>query len=258
MTPLHIDLTHTTTLTQIASLFGGIGATQEGRHDDACTRARCRLIMELRRAGITDTRVLDAIERMPREQFVPADLPRPAYEDTALPIAQRADHQPAAHRGADDPGAAGRASATRCWRSAPAPATRRRCCRAWRGASTRSSAIARAAEGGRGALPRAAHPQHHRQVGDGAKGWPEQAPFDRIIVTAAADERAAGSARPARRRRRDGGAGRRGTWRSGSGASYQAPEGVHHEILADVRFVPLIGGALPEEEGRPPQAAQNG
>ena len=30
-----------------------------------------RLILELRRAGITDTRVLDAIERVPRELFVP-------------------------------------------------------------------------------------------------------------------------------------------------------------------------------------------
>jgi protein-L-isoaspartate(D-aspartate) O-methyltransferase len=35
-------------------------------------------------------------------------------------------------------------------------------------------------------------------------------------------------------------------------------EGVKQEVLADVRFVPLVGGALPEEEGRPQRAAQNG
>ena len=36
------------------------------------------------------------------------------------------------------------------------------------------------------------------------------------------------------------------------------PDGVYQEVLADVRFVPLVGGALPEEEGRAPRAAQNG
>jgi hypothetical protein len=29
-------------------------------------------------------------------------------------------------------------------------------------------------------------------------------------------------------------------------------------VLADVRFVPLVGGALPEDEGRLPRAARNG
>jgi len=36
------------------------------------------------------------------------------------------------------------------------------------------------------------------------------------------------------------------------------PDGLHQEILADVRFVPLVGGALPEEEGRSPRTARNG
>ena len=38
-------------------------------------------------------------------------------------------------------------------------------------------------------------------IGDGWLGWPPQAPFDRIIVTAAAHERAAGAARAAQARR---------------------------------------------------------
>lgn len=36
--------------------------------------------------GIRDQRVLDAMRTVPREQFVPADLRRYAYEDGALPI----------------------------------------------------------------------------------------------------------------------------------------------------------------------------
>ena len=45
-----------------------------------------RLVMELRRLGISDTRVLGAMERIPRERFVPETFRDQAYEDTALPI----------------------------------------------------------------------------------------------------------------------------------------------------------------------------
>ena len=41
---------------------------------------------QLRRRGIRDRRVLDAMGRVPRERFVPADLQRQAYADGALPI----------------------------------------------------------------------------------------------------------------------------------------------------------------------------
>ena len=42
--------------------------------------------MELRRQGITDTSVLGAIERVPREEFVPTAFRDRAYENVALPI----------------------------------------------------------------------------------------------------------------------------------------------------------------------------
>jgi protein-L-isoaspartate(D-aspartate) O-methyltransferase len=41
---------------------------------------------QLRRGGIADERVLEAMGRVPREQFVPADRQRRAYDDSALPI----------------------------------------------------------------------------------------------------------------------------------------------------------------------------
>ena len=47
---------------------------------------KARLILALRSAGITDTAVLSAIERVPRELFVPETFRDQAYEDTALPI----------------------------------------------------------------------------------------------------------------------------------------------------------------------------
>ncbi len=41
---------------------------------------------QLVRRGITDPRVLEAMERVPREAFVPESLRQKAYDDTALPI----------------------------------------------------------------------------------------------------------------------------------------------------------------------------
>jgi len=49
--------------------------------------ARARMVeRQLRRRGIEDERVLEAMARVPRELFVPAELREDAYADAALPI----------------------------------------------------------------------------------------------------------------------------------------------------------------------------
>lgn len=50
------------------------------------TGARRRLIEELRTKGITDLAVLRALDLTPRHQFVPTGVRHRAYEDTPLPI----------------------------------------------------------------------------------------------------------------------------------------------------------------------------
>ena len=47
---------------------------------------KIRLVMMLRQSGITDTAVLAAIERIPREAFVPPTFVDQAYENRTLPI----------------------------------------------------------------------------------------------------------------------------------------------------------------------------
>jgi len=47
---------------------------------------RILMVEELVRAGIEDRRVLDAMRRVPRHEFVPQHLQPHAYEDRALPI----------------------------------------------------------------------------------------------------------------------------------------------------------------------------
>lgn len=50
-------------------------------------RARARMVeLQLRRRGIADERVLDAMSRVPRELFVPGELRADAYADAALSI----------------------------------------------------------------------------------------------------------------------------------------------------------------------------
>lgn len=47
---------------------------------------RIRLVMALRTKGITDTSVLSAMERVPRDYFVPQAIMHQAWDDMALPI----------------------------------------------------------------------------------------------------------------------------------------------------------------------------
>lgn len=48
---------------------------------------QCRLRRDLELHGIRDRRVLDAIEQTRRDLFVPVEMRRRAYDDTALPLA---------------------------------------------------------------------------------------------------------------------------------------------------------------------------
>ena len=50
--------------------------------------SKIRLIMELRKQGISNTLVLSAIERIPRQNFVPEAFKHQAYDNIALPIDQ--------------------------------------------------------------------------------------------------------------------------------------------------------------------------
>ena len=47
---------------------------------------KIRLTLELREAGIVDSTVLSAIEKIPREIFIPDNFRNQAYENIALPI----------------------------------------------------------------------------------------------------------------------------------------------------------------------------
>ena len=103
---------------------------------------RIRLVLELRRHGVTDTRVLSVIERTPRHRFVPAAFQDQAYDNLALPIGHgQTISQPVVVALMTE--ALALQPSMKVLESAPAPATRRRSSRRYVAASTPSSATGR-------------------------------------------------------------------------------------------------------------------
>jgi protein-L-isoaspartate(D-aspartate) O-methyltransferase len=199
------------------------------------------LILRLRRAGVTDQRVVSAIESIPREMFVPADSQAAAYAERALPID--------------------------CGQTISAPVIvgmmtqaldvhdRDRVLEVGTGSGYQTAVLAKLARRvytiDRFRTLVAAAESRFRTlrlsnvttlVGDGMHGWPEQAPFDRIVVTAAGEDVPMALLKQVR-----------------VGGVIVAPvgpadgiqklmrlerteEGFDQKELADVRFVPLIPG----------------
>jgi len=161
---------------------GPIGALEPG-----LIQKKLRLLMELRRAGIGDTRVLGAIERTPREKFVPLSFEDRAYENVALPIGNgQTVSQPYVVALMTEKLELGERQTVLeiGTGSGYQTAVLARLCR-------RVFSIERHRELLRDAERRFEELRLRNIVcrfGDGTKGWPEQAPYDRVIVTAAAPE----------------------------------------------------------------------
>lgn len=210
--------------------------------DENSPRARMgRLVLALRSQGITDKRVLDAIEATPRELFVPDLFQEKSWEDTALPIdcgqtisqpyivglmTQALEIQPR-HRVLE----IGTGSGYQCAilaRLARYVYTVERYRALLNEAEQRLKAL-----GIENVITR---------FGDGSEGWPEQAPFDRIMVTAASPAEPTSllqQLKPNGVLVAPVGAGQVQTLLRYTSDGHG---GFRREALCDVRFVPLLPG----------------
>ncbi len=146
-----------------------------------------RLIMDLRTGGVSDTEVLSAMERVPRHLFVPPELQEQAYENAALPIGHgQTISQPLI-------------VALMC--QALVPNKKIKVLEIGTGSGYEAAVLSYL-------FRRVYTIEMHRplfesaikkfaqaditnittKLGDGYQGWPEQKPFERIIVSAAATE----------------------------------------------------------------------
>lgn len=148
-----------------------------------------QLLMELRRQGITDTDVLSALETTPREMFVPEVFQDRAYDNVALPIdAGQTISQPFVV-----------AYMTQALELKP----NHRVLEVGTGSGYQAAILSKLCKRvytieRHAVLAEQAQERFRKlkifnidvRVSDGMRGWPGQAPFDRIIVTAAARENA--------------------------------------------------------------------
>lgn len=136
--------------------------------------------------GITNARVLEAMRRVPRHEFVPAELRSHAYEDRPLPIGYgQTISQPYIV-----------AFMTECLDPQPMD----RILEIGTGSGYQAAVLSELvnevytieiveplAERASADLSRLTYTNVHVRAGDGYQGWPAKAPFDAIIVTCAPD-----------------------------------------------------------------------
>lgn len=162
--------------------IAGVGMTSQ--------RTRDRLIERLRNKGIADERVLEVMRRVPRHLFMDEALATRAYEDSSLPIGcGQTISQPFVVARMTEALLAG------------LPQRDTRVLELGTGSGYQAAVLAglvgsvytverigylleRARERFRQLGLRRVHPRH----ADGGDGWPEQAPYDGILLTAAPEQ----------------------------------------------------------------------
>jgi len=204
-----------------------------------------RLVFALRSHGVTDSRVLHAIEATDRGAFVRGAFAERAYEDTPLPIG--------CGQTISQPSIVG--LMTQALQVEP----RHKVLEIGTGSGYQAAVLARLAR-------RVYTVERHRTLvreaealferlgltnitvvhADGSRGLPEQAPFDRIIITAAAEDPPG----PLLEQLREGGIMVLPVGQSDAVQRLvrvrRGPGGLDHDEICQVRFVPLVEGVARE------------
>jgi len=212
-----------------------VGAAQT----DPFRLARAKMIDEqIRARGVTNKAVLEAMRKVPRHRFVPAEFQSAAYDDSPLPIGQgQTISQPYIV-----------AYMTEALGLQPGE----KVLEIGTGSGYQAAVLAEIAsevytieivpelgERAKQTLADLGYKNVFVRVGNGYAGWPEKAPFPRIIVTAAPDD-----IPPALVEQLAPG----GTMVLPVGTSFQdmtivtkTPQGIARKTTIPVRFVPMVG-----------------
>ena len=178
-------------LATICAAAFAVGCTVNSSDEEAgqdFAQARLRMVREqIRGRGVRDARVLAAMEKVPRHELVPADVRDHAYEDRPLPIGLgQTISQPyvvAAMTEAVELEGPERVLEVGTGSGYQAAVLAELC-----GEVFTIELEAELAERARADLLRLGYRNVHVRHGNGYLGWPEQAPFDAIVVTAAPEE----------------------------------------------------------------------
>jgi protein-L-isoaspartate(D-aspartate) O-methyltransferase len=190
--------------------------------------------------GVRDARVLAAMRKVPRHLFVPPEEQADAYDDSPLPIGY--------HQTISQPYVV--AFMTEALELKPQD----RALEIGTGSGYQAAVLAELvrevytieiieplAKEAEARLKRLGYSNVHLRIGDGYRGWPEAAPFDAIIVTAAPDH----VPQPLVEQLSQGGrlVLPLGRWDQNLVRIRRTEKGVAQETLLPVRFVPMKGEA---------------
>jgi protein-L-isoaspartate(D-aspartate) O-methyltransferase len=208
----------------------------ESPADPRTAERHAMVAIQIAERGVADPAVLDVMRTVPRHRFVPEDQQAHAYDDGPLAIGRgQTISQPYIVALMTDlarltPGSRVLEVGTGCgYQTAVLAAL---ASEVW-SVELEPTLSARAAE----TLSSLAIENVHLRIGDGRLGWPDAAPFDAIVVTAAPDE----APEPLIEQLTVG-----GRLVIPLGTSWQqlwvitrTPEGISRESVIGVRFVPL-------------------
>jgi protein-L-isoaspartate(D-aspartate) O-methyltransferase len=225
----------------VASAMFGTDGTDPGSQDQRFAAARQRMVEDqIRRRGIDDPRVVAAMSEVPRHEFVPESERSEAYDDRPLPIGYgQTISQPYIVALMSQLAAVGPQS---------------RVLEIGTGSGYHAAVMSRLAGsvysveiveplGVRASetLKRQGYDNVHVRIGDGYQGWPEEAPFDAILLTAAPPE----IPQPLLDQLKVG--GRMvvpvGEWNQDLQLVTKTAAGVTTKSVIPVRFVPMTGRA---------------
>jgi len=211
----------------------GIGMTSR--------RTRMRLIEQLQQQGISETVVIDALKTVPRHIFVDEALAHRAYENTALPIGN--------NQTISQPYIVARMTGLLLGGRALEKVLEVGTGSGYQAAVLASivkevytvERIEALLEKARRRFKALKLDNIKSQLSDGHWGWPEQGPFDGIVVTAAADQI------PMKLTAQLADGGRMVVPAGGAGQQSlhvltRQGNQVLSEVIEAVRFVPLLGG----------------
>lgn len=166
------------------------GLEVAGQHvsDQVLVARRLRMVEDqIARRGVTDPAVLEAMRRVPRHLFVPSDMVESAYDDTPLPIGWgQTISQP--YIVASMTEQIGLTSGSKVLEIGTGSGYQTAVLAEIARVVYSIELISGLADRAESILDNLYPETVKLRNGDGNDGWPEEAPFDAIMVTAAADE----------------------------------------------------------------------